>query len=159
MGEFGSHWISVTLKSWVFFSSSLFLLSCSGGRLLRQCSQGQDPSGKKKEPYFSSLLVSPVLLWRNEIHIHTFKQNSTFKKFFQRQIMFILENLYKPKEEKIIQNSTARSLLKLFGSLSFRSFFLGNKDISQYVPIKTNGIKCYILFCNMIFFTNDFPCQ
>ena len=78
MGEFGSHWTSVTLKSWAFFSSSLFLLSCSGGRLLRQCSQGQDPSGKKKEPYFSRLLVSPMLLWRNEIHIQTFEQNSTF---------------------------------------------------------------------------------
>ena len=38
-------------------------------------------------------------------------------------------------------------------------FFLGNKDISQYVLIKTNGIKCYILFCNMIFFTDNFPCQ
>ena len=55
------------------FPSLLFRRS-----LLRQCSQGQDPSGKKKEPYFSPLLVSPMLLWRNEIHIKTFKQNSTF---------------------------------------------------------------------------------
>lgn len=100
MGEFGSHWISVTLKSWVFFSSSLFLLSRSGGRLLKAVQPGAGSQWEEEGALLLSLLVSPVLLWRNEIHIQTFEQNSTLKKFFQRQIMFILENLYKPKEEK-----------------------------------------------------------
>ena len=73
--------------------------------------------------------------------------------------MFILENLYKPKEEKNYPKFHCYITTETLWESILSEFFLGNKDISQRVPIKTNGIECYVLFCNMVFFTNDFPCQ
>lgn len=75
MGEFGSHWISVTLKSFGF-SSPLplsFSLVQEGGSS-GSAARGRIPVGLKKEPYFSSLLVfssAPLEKWNSYSDIWT----------------------------------------------------------------------------------------